>query len=194
MYKKSSLNQLILGGLVYILIWASIDNFYALQKEEYALGKFVFLFLGLSQIINMAFGVNGIIINVSKYYRFDTVTSVLLALFTIVTNLMLIPIFGITGAAMATALSILVFNFVRYKYVLKKMNIQPFSIKTLGVILILLIGFSVTFILPKIDNIYFDTIFNSAIILIVIVVPIIYFKLSEEINGFYSSIANRFKS
>src|SRR5690606_15459578 len=147
---KSSLNQLILGGLVYILIWASIDNFYALQKDEYALGKFVFLFLGLSQIINMAFGVNGIIINVSKYYRFDTVTSILLACFTIVTNFIFIPIYGITGAAMATTLSILIFNVVRYKYLLNKINIQPFSLKTLGVVIILITGFAVTYILPKI--------------------------------------------
>lgn len=190
-YKKSSLNQLLLGGLVFILVWFSIDNFYALQKEEYATGKYVFFFLGLSQLINMTFGVNGQIINISKYYRFDTLTSVILAVLAIATNLLLIPAFGITGAAMATAFCILLFNISRGIYLYRKLHIHPFSFSTLKALAVLGFAFMIGAFLPNIGNIYLDTIVKSIILTIAIVAPLVYFKISEDIVKIYRNIIAR---
>ena len=70
-------------------------------------------YIGLAQLFNISTGVNGAIITNTKYYRFDLYTSVLLAIITVIANLLLIPRFGIDGAAMATAISIFLFNLTR---------------------------------------------------------------------------------
>lgn len=193
LYQKSSLTQLLIGGLLFILVWASLDNLFAFQKEEYAAGKYVLFMLGLSKVINMMFGLNSQILNITKYYKFDTITSLFLALFTVVSNYIMIPIYGIEGASFATLISILVFNVIRYFYVKDKLKIQPFSIETLKAIVILCIVFFVGVYLPRIDNIFLDTIYRSITIIIIFTIPTIYFHISEDIDSMFYKTLKRFK-
>jgi O-antigen/teichoic acid export membrane protein len=193
LYKKSALSQLLIGGTLFILLWSSVDSFYLIQKDIYASGKMVLLLLGLSKVINMSFGLNSQILNISKYYRFDTTTSILLALITVFTNWLFIPYFGINGAAFATLISIIGFNLIRYFYVWNKLKIQPFTLQTLKAFFILCIGFVVGQVLPKLDNAFFDMIYRSIIITMVIGVPTIYFKISDDLNSFYRKGLNRIK-
>ena len=104
LYRQSSINQFILGGLLLVGIWANLDNLYSFipNGEIYATGMGVVLFIGLGKLSDMLFGVNGEIIVMSKYYRFNVVAVGLLALLTIGLNLLLIPEYGIEGAAMAS--------------------------------------------------------------------------------------------
>jgi O-antigen/teichoic acid export membrane protein len=112
-YKKTSLTQFLMGGAIFILMWSSIDNFFELQRPEYIAGKWVFFFLGLSKVINLIFGVNHQIINITKYYRFDSFSSLVLALMTVISNIIMIKAMGILGAAIATAVSLVLFNLIR---------------------------------------------------------------------------------
>tara|TARA_R110002049_G_scaffold140720_17_gene301951 strand:- start:1014 stop:2498 length:1485 start_codon:yes stop_codon:yes gene_type:complete len=193
LYKKSALSQLLIGGTFFILLWSSIDNFYLIQKEIYASGKMVLLLLGLSKVINMSFGLNSQILNISKYYRFDTVTSILLALITVVTNWALIPHFGINGAAFATLISIIGFNLIRYFYVWNKLQIQPFSIQTLKALIILTLGFLTGQLLPNLEHSFVDMVYRSIIVGLIIAVPTIYFEISEDLNSFYRKGLKRFQ-
>jgi len=185
LYQKSSLNQLLIGGLLFILIWSSLDNLYFIQKEVFATGKYVFLLLGLSKVINMSFGLNSQILFITKYYRFDTTTSLLLAAFTIMSNALLIPIWGIEGASAATLISILVFNVVRYFYVQNKLGIQPFNWATLKALVVLLLAFVLGTYLPDLDNFILDTLYKSTIITLFVAVPVLAFNISEDITSFY---------
>ena len=155
------------------------------------LRTYVFFFLGISKIINMSFGVNGHIINVSKYYRFDTLTSMLLAVITIITNIAFIPLWGLTGAAIATAVSLFLFNYIRYTFIRKKLNIQPFSIRTFYIYLILIMGILLGYLLPDIENIYLDTIFKSIVLVLFMTIPIVYFKLSEDVDLLYQNLKRK---
>ena len=182
LYKKSSLNQLLVGGFFFILVWSSIDNLFAIQRAVYEQGKYVVLILGLAKIVNMTFGVNGQIVKVSRYYRFDTILSVGLAIFTVVTNLLLIPIYGVEGAASATALSILIFNLIRFSFVYKKIGIQPFTVKSLVALFVLGFLFCVGIFLPKLTNIYLDTFYRSAVLTLMMAFLVYFLKISEDMN------------
>lgn len=181
-YKKSSINQLILGGFLFILIFSSLDNLFEIQREIYREGKMVFVILALSKIISMLFGVNGQILKISKYFRFDTYLSIGLVIVTLVSNYLLIPIWGVEGAALATAISVIAFNLVRSIYVKAKMNLQPFTKNTLIALLFLglltLLGVS----LPYFVNIYLDTVFRSLVLLLVGSLGIYYLNLSPDLN------------
>ncbi len=184
LYKKTALTQFLLGGVIFLLMWGSVDNFYELQGHDYSAGKIVFFILGIAKLINMIFGVNGSIIAVSKYYRFDTTTAVLLGVMTILTNYLLIPSYGIEGAAIATAFTILLFNLIRFFFVYQKLGIQPFTKKTFWVLGILVSGFILNTYLPALKNVFLDTAYRSFILALFVGFPSYFFEISEDINEF----------
>ena len=61
LYKKSAINQLIFGGILFLCIWINIDDVFSLLPLKFSFGKWVVLFIGLSQLFNIATGVNGAI-------------------------------------------------------------------------------------------------------------------------------------
>ena len=137
-YSKSAINQLIVSGLLFLVVWLSIDEVLSLLPEKFSYGKWVVFYIGLAQLVNMSCGVNGAIIVNSKYFKYDLYTNLILLLITVILNFILIPIFGINGAAMATAFSIVFFNLIRLIIIYNKLQIQPFTKKTLITIFILL--------------------------------------------------------
>ena len=130
-YSKSAINQLIVSGLLFLVVWLSIDEVLSLLPEKFSYGKWVVFYIGLAQLVNMSCGVNGAIIVNSKYFKYDLYTNLILLLITVILNFILIPIFGINGAAMATAFSIVFFNLIRLIIIYNKLQIQPFTKKTL---------------------------------------------------------------
>jgi len=191
-YKKSSINQFIIGGIIFLCIWINIDIIFNIIPEKFSGGRWVVFYIALAQIFNIASGVNGAIIVNSKYYRFELYTNVLLVVITLLTNYFLIPVFGINGAAMATAISVFLFNFIRLVIIKIKMGIQPFSIKTLYTFVILLLTFKVIIYFPLSGNEYVDVVINILYVLIILI-PIIYFlRLSEDINKIIKSFCSRY--
>ena len=190
-YKKSSTTQFLVGGLAFILLWSNLDNFFELQRVEYRQGKMVLFFLGLSRVLTMMFGVAGSIINISRYYRFDTITSVSLAIFTVISNSIMIPLWGLEGGAIATMLSLALFYLIRAQFVKLKFNIHPFSKQTLQVAFILLFAFGIAEILPFVFNIYFDTIYRSIIVVLFVGFFTLYLNISEDINRLYNKVLKK---
>tara|TARA_R110002111_G_scaffold166023_1_gene231967 strand:+ start:41 stop:1525 length:1485 start_codon:yes stop_codon:yes gene_type:complete len=182
LYKKTAINQFLIGGAIFVLIWASIDNFFELQRDIYSDGKWVFFLLGLSRVFNLLFGVNNQIINITKYFRFDSYSSFVLVVFTIISNWFMIRWMGMEGAALATTISLVLFNMVRSYYLYNKLGIQPFTFKTIQLSIVLIVSFCIGHFLPHLSNIYADTVYRSAVVSICLGVPIYYFKISEDIN------------
>ena len=152
-YSKSAINQLIVSGLLFLVVWLSIDEVLSLLPEKFSYGKWVVFYIGLAQLVNMSCGVNGAIIVNSKYFKYDLYTNLILLLITVILNFILIPIFGINGAAMATAFSIVFFNLIRLIIIYNKLQIQPFTKKTLITIFILLLVYLICFKLI-LDNVF----------------------------------------
>lgn len=138
MYKKVSINQLITGFFVLLIIWFNLDYLFDIipNGEYYSSGKYVVLLVMIGKLIDMAASLNGEIISYSKHFRFNVISIIILSILAIITNLLLIPIYGINGAAVATLISILLFNLIRFIYVWKKFSMTPFSFQTIKVLLI----------------------------------------------------------
>lgn len=111
----------------------------------------------------------------------------------IILNAILIPVYGLTGAAIATASSIGIYNIIKMIYVWAKFGMQPFAWKTLGVIAL---GISVLYIstfLPQLSNIYFDVIIRSLLMAVLYMGSVWVFNLSEEINSVIKGVVKRIK-
>jgi len=194
-YYKSSINQLILGGVFFLCIWVNIDNIMLILHNlspKFSGGRYVVLFIALARIVHLISGVNSSIIINSRYYKFDLLSNIPFLIFIVLTNhililsdweIMGISISGINGAAFATFLSTFLFITIKIVFVYMKFKIHPFSINTIKTILLLL---GVYLIISKINlnfNLYFDIILKSGIILLVFI-PLIYImQISEDINN-----------
>ena len=194
-YKKTSLNQLIVGGLIFLGIWCNIDSIFKLipNGEIYAPGKWVVFYVGLSKLFDMAAGVNQEIVGTSKYYKVDLLFYIFLAVIAVTTNLIFIPKFGITGAAMASAISIFLFNTIRFFFLLRVYKIQPFSINTAKVLIIFFSVFFISYLISPLENFIVDLILRSLMILIVFGGFVLMLNISEDVTKVVKAIMQRIK-
>ncbi|MDR3046493.1 MAG: oligosaccharide flippase family protein [Bacteroidales bacterium] len=133
-----SLHQLLAGGFILFFIWTNIDVIYQIlpQGKIYADGKWAVLFLGFYSILNSTLSIGITVLAFSKHYYYSIFFSLFLTIAAIMLNLWLIPILGITGAAIATlaanvayfALLLLLVNF--------KTKVNPFSFNQIKIVII----------------------------------------------------------
>lgn len=137
-YKKSSNNLVAAGLLLFVLIWISLDDLFLLtpNPDELVLGKQVVLFLGLAKIVDMFTSVNGSIISFSRYYRFMLLALILMAILNIWLNFLLIPVFSFIGPAIATLISLSIFNLSKLLFIWTKFRMHPFNRQSLGLLLV----------------------------------------------------------
>ena len=197
--------MLIVGGIFFVCVWVNIDQIFSLLPEKFSAGKWVVFYIGLSQLFNISFGVNTDIIVNSKYYKYDLYTNLFLVIATFLTNYLLIPssspladfgIVGINGAAMATAISILLFNILKLTIIKIKMDLLPFSMNTLKTLFFLLFVYYIVLYLPLTNIPLFDLFYRSVIICLLFIPLVLYFKLSEDLislfNDFKKSLLSKY--
>lgn len=192
LYVKSSINQLIIGGIFFLCIWLSIDDVFALLPEKFQGGKWVVFFIGVAQLFNITSGINGTIIVNSNFYRYDLYTNLFLVFLTIFTNWIFIPLFGISGAALASAISVFLFNIVRLLLIRYKMSMQPFSAKTFITVLILFGLYFLMQIIPISLSSFWNIVVRSLIVLGIAVPLVLLLKLSEDINTIFSELRKKY--
>jgi O-antigen/teichoic acid export membrane protein len=137
-YKRSSINLLSFSLFAFFLIWLNFNDGIQLLgiNADYLEGKTVFLLLGIVTIIEMGTGVNGQIIGTSTMWSFELWTSVLLTCLIIPLSYYLTVKYGLIGPAIANLVSFSVYNAVRLYFLWVRHRMQPFSTKTVEVLII----------------------------------------------------------
>jgi O-antigen/teichoic acid export membrane protein len=181
-YYKSSKYMLIVGGLLFIGINANISDLLSMLPEEYAGGINVVFIISLGTLFTMLSGANTNIIFNSDKYVFGAFLLIFLAISAFVLNVLLIPIMGIEGAALATALAALIYNLVKYLYIWKHFDLQPFNLNTLWVILLTFACLFLGFALPSMFHPLFSIAYRSVVLTLIYTLAIVLFKFEPEIN------------
>jgi O-antigen/teichoic acid export membrane protein len=184
LYKKITNNQLLISGLIFILLWVNLSNIYAIMPKGqlFAEGRWVVLFIGFTKMIDAITGINSYILSYSRYYRYSLGLMVLLGIFTVVSNLLLIPKLGITGAAIGALISFSLYNFIVVGVVWKKLNLQPFQKSNLIGVGILILTVLPGLLIPSITNPYIDAFIRSGLLIIVFAGLLYATKPSKEIE------------
>ncbi len=192
LYKKSAINLQVFGGLIMLGIFLNCKDIYQLIPQEYSGGIAVVFLIGLSKFYDLILGNNTAIILNTKYYRWFLFFSIFLVALMIVLYMILIPIYGIIGAALATLIAVIINNTIKLLFVFWKMNLFPFTIKTVysfGLI-------SFVFLLFYLLNFHFNPILNIGLksILITLVYVLLNYKLkiSIEINQILDKLISKF--
>jgi O-antigen/teichoic acid export membrane protein len=190
-YRKTSINLMLIAMLIYMLIILNLDQlFYFIPDwQRFQAGKIVVVLVGLGKLIDLTFGVNTEVIIMSKHFKFNIIAIATLSILTILTNLWLIPPYGLMGAALATFISLTVFNIIKYIFILVKIGIQPFHGKSILALLIGVLSFGIVYFIPD-TGLHFivNILIRSFLLTLIFVFLNIFFRTSEDIPAILRSI------
>ena len=132
LYKRSSINLLLIGGFFFVLINCSVTELFKIIPEGYAGGEKVVLLISALKLYHMVLGNNGEIISNSKYYRISLPLGLGMALSVYFLNkLFYFELgYGTEGLALATFLTILLFNTIKIWFVQYVFKMNPFTKKS----------------------------------------------------------------
>jgi O-antigen/teichoic acid export membrane protein len=193
LYKKSAINLQVIGGFIMIIIFLNIKQMYLLIPKDYSGGIRVVFMIGLSKFYDVVLGNNNSIIVNTKHYRTVLLFGVFTVFLMIVLNMIFIPKYGIEGSAFATLLTVMIYNTIKLFYVINKMNLYPFTNKTLYSLGIL----SCSFALFYFWDFAFHPILNIGLKSILISSFYLYInyklQISEEVNKVVDSVFSKLK-
>ena len=193
LYKKSSLNLIIVSGLFFLLINLNVNPFYNLILDSsYSTAVLVVLIISVSKLILMSFGCGPAILATAKFYKITLPFSLLMAVSVYFLNDKLIDLYSINGAALSTLIVIFVFTFFKIIYLKYKLKIQPYSLSTLKVFILIAILFFITDSVNFNDNHLVEIIVKSVSVSAVYIILIYAMGISNEINSVIKKILSKF--
>ena len=114
--------------LIFILFAQPIMGIFG---QNFAIGAAALIVFGAGQLINAGTGSVGIILMMTGRPKINLLNSIALCVLNIILNYLLIPQYGIIGAAFATGLSIAIVNILRLIEVYYFLRIHPFKLNYL---------------------------------------------------------------
>lgn len=183
LYKQSCNSQMAIGVLLFIGIIANIDNIIHLLPPAFASGRNVILIISAGCTVEMATGINQVIITNSRFYKYDAYFVVATVVVTVIANYILIPIYGIFGSAIATALTSLAGNALRYAFLKIKFGMQPYNLNSVKLIAISLVALLPGLFIPYLNNLFLDIAIRSSIVGGIFVLLILKLEATPELNN-----------
>ncbi len=199
--RKLSINLLLIGLFIFSIIVVNADNFFAVLPDIYSKEKTVLYIIAFGRLLDMSFGLNSEILFSSKYYRWMLYFTILSFIVTILLNIYLINIYGMNGAALAVTAALITFNGLKTIFIYKKFGFHCFTKKYLSMILFASCAIAITTFIPDfysqalnerigsfLASIGINVLIKSISCSLLFIIPLIYFKTSDDFNAFFSLI------
>jgi len=193
-YRQSSINQLIFSIGMFSLIWLNFsDGILTFRMQSgYLNARWIFFFIGLMRIVDMGTGVNSQIISTSTLWKFEFFTGIILLLITLPLNYVLTKYyFGAVGPAIANLFSFTVYNGIRFWYLKKKFNMQPFTLASLYAVLLGVFAFYTCYFLFNQYHGFWWLVLRSSCFLAIYISGTLWLKLSSDILPVWKSLQKK---
>ena len=189
MHKKSSLVLFFLGFVLLscVLVGFPYLTHFIKNGELLRQSEPVIWVLGFAMLFDLATGFNGHIISLSKYYRFNIVVMLFLALTTVTLNLYFLNSTNLElfGVAIATAISLTLFNIAKIVFNYIKFGVFPLTIEMMYALIIGTLGITVAVIMPEFKSSSLNLFYKPGVVLLMFFVGNYFLKifpLEEYIN------------
>lgn len=151
LYKASSATILLMALIMFLGFWLVIDDLFALMPkgEKFSMAKNMVWLLCVAKIIDMGSGLNSQILSLSDRYRVNLWFLLVAAGLNVALNWLLIPEYGIEGSGVATVVTIIIYNILKYWYLKIKYDLSPFTIKTFYILALTLVVYLGVSYIPK---------------------------------------------
>ena len=191
-YYKTSINQFIVGVLMVIGLLVNQDNIFHILGYDYLSGRYVILFISLAYLTDMLAGASARVINNSEYYKKQGLFMVIFVLLIVISNMVLIPIYGITGAAFATLGSKIIFHTIKFIFIYKKFEMQPYTSKYFLIVAIGAVSFAAGYFTPTNDSLLIDIGLRSTVTATIFLSLTYIFNVSADINQSLLNLKRKF--
>lgn len=171
-HKRTSLSLFFLGAILFscILVGFPYLSHFIRNGEQLREAEPVIWILGSAMLFDLATGFNGHIISLSRYYRFNIVVMLFLAITTIVLNYIFIKntSLGIVGVALATAISLTLFNIIKIAFNFWKFRVFPLTIEMVYASIVCTLAITVAILLPNFSSSFLNLILKPGLVLMMI--------------------------
>ena len=197
--QQVSSTLLLIGGMILCMIWLNIDLIFHIlpNGETYASARQVVLILGTSQLIIAVCSFTSSALNYSRFYAFSLLFSFILTALSILLNNLLIPHFGMNGAAISNLLAYSIYFLLIVLTVRFTLHTPTFTRQHLKIILLIIVIINLNFLWLKhlpINNIWISSIVRTIVLIGGGCVVAWVKNLSPDINQQVRSIISKYKS
>lgn len=193
-YHRSSINLLLMSLFIFGNLWLNVKQgmeVLHLQKE-YLSGLYVILIVGFARIIDAGTGVNGLVIGTSTSWRFDFYSGVILLAFRLPLTWYLVKHYGIIGSAFAELSAYAVYNFVRFEFLRRKFNMQPFNLKTLYSILLTVAAYFICYFLLNAIGGWVGIILRIIVFSAILILGTFYLQLTPDAHQLLDNFKKKY--
>lgn len=183
-YYQSSKYLLLIGGLIFMGIVTNIQFLLQFLPPKYSGGLEVVYIISIGALFNIAGGANSQIIFSSKNFWKGGVLLIGVVLFSFAMNVVLVPVYGINGAALATAISAVLYFISKYLIVYRNFNLQPYTMNTVKIIGLVLLCIGINFLLPVLDSNVLNIVMRSFLLGGVFLLLTYLLKIVPEFHGY----------
>ncbi len=194
LFQRTSVNMQAVSVILALLMIVNADNvlrFMNIVTTGYEMVKPLMLILIAGAMADLIFGPSYALIGISRYFKFNFWISVLLILIIFGLNAWLIKLLGITGAAWATSIGLVIHNLLKSGLLWFKLGINPFSRKSLQILIIAVMTGAILYAIPYLGNVFADIAFRSVITVILMVGAFYKLNVSDEITGLIRNITTK---
>ncbi len=192
MYIRSSISQYAVGLLIFIGLLVNIDNIFRLLPDVYSKSAAVIILISFGNLVSGSAGINGVILSTSSLYRYQTWLMLILIGLFVGTSVIFIPLFGITGAALAAMISNIIYSMLGVVLTGKRFGLWPYSMVHLKMTLVGAAALAAGYLMPEISLIP-DIIVRSLLVTVIFTAGVWFWKLSDDLNGVAESLMERFR-
>lgn len=171
----------VVGGLLFVLINCNIGYLLDIIGKSFADGKEVVWIISVGALANMFGGSsNSIIVYTSKYWQ-AAVLLVTLVILTFLLNMLLIPHYGINGAAMSTAMSAILFTVIKVFIINRRLGFQPYNVGTAKTVACIVTLSVVGMLLPDVFSSYVSILYKGTVLGLLYIVAIYWLNIVPEL-------------
>lgn len=192
-YIRSSINQYAVGLLIFVGLLVNMSNIFRLLPDAYSSTSSVIILIGLGNLITVSSGISSVVLSTSELYRYQTwLMFILIGLF-VISSLVCIPLFGITGAAVATSVSGIIYSTLGVIVVGRYFKLWPYRVAHLKMTVIGIVAAAAGYLIPEISLIP-DIILRSAAVTLIFTGGVYFLRLSPDLNSLAESMSETLRS
>ncbi|NJC26158.1 lipopolysaccharide biosynthesis protein [Neolewinella antarctica] len=168
LYKETATVLFLAGGVIYSGAVVCLPAVYELtgKTSQLALGYTAAILLGGGQLFDQLTSINSLLITFTDSYRWGVVFSLVLGGVNLVLNYVFIVTLGmgITGAALATMLSLIMYNVVKMIFVYSRLGIHPLSRSVGYTALVILVVCGLGVWIPRTEFAWLDVVIRGGFV------------------------------
>ena len=195
-YKEISIFLFFIGFLLYSCLFLGIENLFLLLPTGAGLLNSVplVMILGLTILINMGTGFNTEIITYSNRFRFNLIAIFVLIALNLILNIIFLYFLklGVIWVAIASMISMIVFNAIKLIFIYRKFKLFPFDSKYLGLLITFTSVLFFVYYIPETISVFFNLVAKIVLCLILNLVLVYRLNFVIQYNVLIDNFFNKF--